>query len=277
MENNNQDKAKHEHDQAAAQTKKPANGAVIALVIAIILSIAAIGGTWYYMNSKAKNDKKAQDAQIQQLQKQVDDLEKQSATKDETADWLIYTDAYDKLSFKYPKDWKLTTTEYTSEMKTQVPEWKGPFTQVKLVSPGGFVIGLNNHISGLGGGCVVCPNNNLIDSNKSLLLSNGVQLYLVKYEIRDKDSNKLLSRKIGFIGQKDGSPKIESYNGFPPYFIFESPGVDGAGTSFAGPGAMVGNGPSSDINYRPDLTAAQYFAQPDLQTAEKIFKSIKQI
>lgn len=258
-------------------SQKPGKGAVIALVIVIILAIAAVGGTWYYMNNKAKNDKKAQDAQIQQLQKQVDDLKKQSSAASETADWLTYTDAYDKLSFKYPKDWKLTTTEYTSEMKAQVPEWKGPFTQVKLVSPGGFVIGLNNHISGIGGGCDVCPNNNLIDSNKSLLLSNGVQLYLVKYEIRDKDSNKLLSRKIGFIGQKDGSPKIESYNGFPPYFIFESPGVDGAGTSFAGPGAMVGNGSNSDINYRPDLSAEQYFAQPDLQTADKIFKSIKQI
>ena len=81
MENNNQDKVKHEHEQAAAQTKKPANGAVIALVIAIILAIAAIGGTWYYMKNQAKNDKKAQDEQIQKLQKQVDELKKQGVTK----------------------------------------------------------------------------------------------------------------------------------------------------------------------------------------------------
>ena len=74
MENNNQDEVNHEHDQAAAQTKKSANGAVIALVIVIILAIAAVGGTWYYMNNKAKNDKKARDAQIQQLQKQIDGI-----------------------------------------------------------------------------------------------------------------------------------------------------------------------------------------------------------
>lgn len=81
MEDHDQDKAKHEHDQAAAQTKKPGKGPIIALVIVIVLAIAAIGGTWYYMDNQAKNDKKAQDEQIQQLQKQVDDLKKQGATK----------------------------------------------------------------------------------------------------------------------------------------------------------------------------------------------------
>lgn len=55
-------------------SQKPGKGAVIALVIVIILAIAAIGGTWYYMNNKAKNDKKAQETQIEQLQKQTDEL-----------------------------------------------------------------------------------------------------------------------------------------------------------------------------------------------------------
>ncbi|MEI6742070.1 MAG: hypothetical protein WCK71_03045, partial [bacterium] len=70
----NQDKAKHEHDQAAAQTKKPGKGPITALVIVIVLAIVAVGGTWYYMNNQAKNDKKAQDEQTQKLQKQVSDL-----------------------------------------------------------------------------------------------------------------------------------------------------------------------------------------------------------
>ncbi len=102
MENNNQDKAKHEHDQAAAQTKKSANGAVIALVIAIILAIIAVGGTWYYMNNQAKNDKKAQDAQINQLKQQILDLQKQESGAQQTS--KISTDyvKIPELNLQYP-------------------------------------------------------------------------------------------------------------------------------------------------------------------------------
>lgn len=53
---------------------KSNKGTAAALVIVIILAIAAVVGTWYYMNNKAKNDKKAQDAQIQQLQNQINEL-----------------------------------------------------------------------------------------------------------------------------------------------------------------------------------------------------------
>lgn len=53
---------------------KTNKGTAAALVIVIILAIAAVVGTWYYMNNKAKNDKKAQDAQIQQLQNQINEL-----------------------------------------------------------------------------------------------------------------------------------------------------------------------------------------------------------
>ena len=61
--------------------QKPGKGPITALVIVIVLAIVAIGGTWYYMNNQAKNDKKAQDEQIQKLQKQVDELKKQGVTK----------------------------------------------------------------------------------------------------------------------------------------------------------------------------------------------------
>jgi len=276
MEDHNQDKVKHEHEQAVTQTKKSANGAVIALVIAIILAIAAIVGTWYYMNNKAKNDKKAQDAQIQQLQKQVDDLKKQSATKDETADWLTYADTYDKLSFKYPKDWKLTTIDKTAEVMRDAPEWKGPFVDAYVTSPGGFKISLVNHISGIGGTCYPpseCPQNQFVSKEKIITLSNGVELYLVKYQMYDASNKTLQSRKIGFIGidpKAENKQSVENYQGLPPYFLFPSPGVDGALTGFSGP-------KQDNANYQSNLTAEQYFAQPELQTADKIFKSIKQI
>jgi len=108
MENNNQDKAKHEHDQAAAQTKKSGKGPITALVIVIILAIIAVGGTWYYMNNQAKNDKKAHDEQIQQLQKQVSDLK---AAETSTADQQAITEQV-KAMYKYWIDGKEKDYKY---------------------------------------------------------------------------------------------------------------------------------------------------------------------
>ncbi len=82
---------------------KVGKGTVIALVIVIILAIAAVVGTWYYMNNKAKNDKKARDAQIQELQKQVDDLKNKGIVND--ADMVSYEIVGTPLKLKYPKSW----------------------------------------------------------------------------------------------------------------------------------------------------------------------------
>lgn len=276
MENHNQDEAKHEHEHAATQPKKSGKGLTVALVIVIILAIAAVVGTWYYMNNKAKNDKKTQDAQIQQLQKQVDDLKKQSSSASETADWLTYNDVYDGLSFKYPKDWKLTTEDKTNDLKKYMPSWKGPFTWAYVTSPSGFKISLTNHISGIGGGCnpEECPQNQFISKEKILTLSNGQELYLVKYQLLDASGKTLLARRIGYIGINPKAPNqqsLENYQGFGAGLYFVSPGVDEALSSFEGPST------GEKTNYQPSLTADQYFAQPDLQTAEKILKSLKQI
>ena len=275
MENHNQDKALHEHEHAATQPKKSGKGLTVALVIVIILAIAAVVGTWYYMNNKAKNDKKTKDAQIQQLQKQIDDIKKRSSSASETADWLTYNDVYDGLSFKYPKDWKLTTEDKTNDLKKYMPSWKGPFTWAYVTSPSGFKISLTNHISGIGGGCnpEECPQNQFISKEKILTLTNGQELYIVKYQMYDANNKTLQHRQIGFIGidpKAEYKQSLENYQGFPPYFVFLSPGVDGALTGFSGP-------EQDNANYQPNLTADQYFAQPDLQTAEKILKSLKQI
>ena len=272
-ENKNHPEEASKEDNLKHKSNK---GSVIALVVVIILAIAAVVGTWYYMNNKAKNDKKTRDAQIQQLQNQLNELKKQSAKQDETADWLTYNDVYDGLSFKYPKDWKMTTIDKTAEIKRDVPEWKGPFINTYITSPSGFKITLKSHISGIGGGCnpPECPQNQFISKEKVLTLSNGVELHLVKYQQFDASGKNLQYRQIGFIGinpKLANQQSLENYQGYPPYFLFTSPGVDEAFTDFSGPGS------DTTTNYQTKLTAEQYFAQPDLQTAEKIFKSIKQI
>ena len=80
----------------------------------------------------------------------------------------------------------------------------------------------------------------------------------------------ITERKIGFIGinPKDYKPQLTDYQGFPPYFYFDSPGVDGVLSGFSGPEA--------ESNYRSDLTTQQYFSLTDLKTAEKILQTVKQ-
>jgi len=145
MEDHNQDKVKHEHEQAVTQTKKSSNGAVIALVIAIILAIAAIVGTWYYMNNSAKNDKKAQDAQIQQLQKQVDDLKKQSSS-DQT---ISYTTKYQLLKFAYENGW-------TIKDNSAVTPAGGNLDSIDITSPSDFAISMQVGSLQRGGACGGC-------------------------------------------------------------------------------------------------------------------------
>ena len=266
---------KHPHETEQMPKQKNGKGTVVAIVVVIVLAIAALGGLWYYMNNKAKNDKKASDAQIQQLQKQLDELKKSSAAS-ETADWLTYNDTYDGLSFKYPKDWKLTTEDNSSEFKGS--NYKGPFINATITSPSGFKLNLVNHISGIGGSCGPsekdCPQNQFISKEKFLTLSNGVELYLVKYQGYDASGKTLQTRKIGYIGvdPKDQyKQSFENYQGYPPYFYFKSSGADGLLSGFSGPKE------ERNVNIQASLTADQYFAQPDLVTAEKILKTLKQI
>ena len=130
---------------------KAGKGTVIALVIVIILAIAAVVGTWYYMNNKAKNDKKAGDAQIQELQKQVDDLKK-SQQQAEAASKL-YTTKYELLKFAYNNGWTITDT--SKEIEGNSFTTSGRDT-VKLTSPDGFVVTIDDGLYGIGGSCEPC-------------------------------------------------------------------------------------------------------------------------
>ena len=106
---------------------KAGKGTVIALVIVIILAIAAVVGTWYYMNNKAKNDKKAGDAQIQELQKQVDELKKAKTISDsKTFDGLKYTVPADWKNVKEPGQAQVTASEGGYLLSPDYKPYEGP-------------------------------------------------------------------------------------------------------------------------------------------------------
>jgi hypothetical protein len=151
--------------QADMQHKKKKNGLIAAIIILIILAIAAIGGTWYYMNNKAKNAKKTQDEQIQQLQKQINDLKLQSATS-QSIKTTSYTTKYQLLKFAYENGWTIKDT-------SAVAANGNSFDSIVLTSPNNFSISLSAGNLQRGGSCGDCK---VLYSEPVTVL--GKQLYI---------------------------------------------------------------------------------------------------
>lgn len=143
---------KQPHELDKQPNQKNGKGMVAALVIIIVLAIAAIGGTWYYMNNNAKNDKKAHDEQIQKLQKQVDELKKQS-TAMAPAQTKSYTTKYDKLKFNYLSNWTLNDTSQAATADRIKDTGLVGLDVVTLKSPNGFEIEIKDGMYGIGGSC----------------------------------------------------------------------------------------------------------------------------
>ena len=116
---------KQPHEMEQMPKQKSGNGTVVALVIVMVLAIAALGGLWYYMNNKAENDKKASDAQIQQLQKQLDELKNSAATSAPAAGDAAAILAKSKEVFNY---WTSNKAKDYQDLKD-----KGYITQALLL------------------------------------------------------------------------------------------------------------------------------------------------
>jgi len=159
--------------------KKSNKGLIAAIIIVIILAIGAIGGTWYYMNNKAKKDKKAQEEQIQQLQKQIEDLKSQAATT-QSSQTKSYTTKYDKLKFSYPANWSLTDNSQSSSTEVLNTYGIDGTDNVTLKSQDGFEVIISS--GGLGG--FACPPNSAqkIVSEKANILDGSYFLNYLKKE-----------------------------------------------------------------------------------------------
>lgn len=150
------------------ENKKSRRGIIIVLIVVIVLAILALVGVWYYMNNKAKNEKKTRDDQIQQLQKQVDDLKKSQEVANETA--KLYATKYELLKFAYNNGWTVSDTS--------TPKGDNSLTNsgrdiIKLTSPNGFVVTIDAGLYGIGGACETCS---VLYSEPITVL--GKQMYL---------------------------------------------------------------------------------------------------
>jgi type II secretory pathway pseudopilin PulG len=137
-------------DNEIALPPKKHTGLVVVLVLVILLGIAAIAGTWYFMNKKINDQKDEYQKQVSQLNQKIEDLEKQTegdTTASTESPSKEYTTKYEKITFTYPDSFTLTDTS-KAEGDTTVDT-------VKL-SKGDFNLSLLAGVYGIGGACDKC-------------------------------------------------------------------------------------------------------------------------
>ena len=142
---------KQSHEMEQMPQPKSGMGAVVALVIVIVLAIAALAGLWYFMSSQAKQQQKAKDEQIQQLQTQIDELKKSKDQAEKAS--KLYTTKYELLKFAYNNGWTISDT---STPKTSNSLTNSGRDIIKLTSPNGFVVTIDAGLYGIGGVCETC-------------------------------------------------------------------------------------------------------------------------
>jgi len=211
-----------EYNQAKQELnqKKSNKGLIAAIVIVIILSIAAVGGTWYYMNNKAKKDKKAQDEQIQQLQKQIDELKKAKEVSE--AKTKAYNTKYELLKFAYDNGWTITDTSTPKAANSTTDSGRDT---IKLTSPSGFVVTIDAGLYGIGGACDTCS---VLYSEPVTVLGKQYFLnYIQNTENGKGVSSVILAQKADEIFSGFNAKNIKAINGDPSIILINAKYANG--------------------------------------------------
>jgi hypothetical protein len=189
-------------------------------------------------------------------------------TPDPTANWKLFT-AQSGVSFKYPSDWtpkeKITPKDSSGF---------GPIDGVTLTSPNGLVIAYGDHISGLGGGCdpVDCPYNHILKVEPVNIPGYGT-LNLVELVVKDGNDSSVINAQVGLIDPKTYPDlQVGSKKQFGYYVMFN----DKDPNKYLDEFHMYVYDSNSKYNHMGQLSNLnQYFTDPEVQTAEKIIKTLK--
>ena len=107
------------------ETKKKFNWKRLLITLGIVIVTTVVIGvvTWFLMDQQAKNEKMFNDKQLQELQKQINELKKESdkiatiTNNSENPEWKAYSNSIYKFSFKYPANWTIKEDSFTSESR----------------------------------------------------------------------------------------------------------------------------------------------------------------
>lgn len=200
--------------------KKSNKGLIAAIIIVIILAIAAVGGTWYYMNNKAKKDKKAQEEQIQQLQKQIEDLKKEK--EESKIKSVSFTTKYELLKFAYENGWTISDTSTPKAANSTTDSGRDT---IKLTSPNGFVVTIDAGLYGIGGACDTCT---VLYSEPITVLGKQYFInYIQNTENGNGVSSVILAQKADDIFGGFNAKNIKATNGDPAIILINAKYANG--------------------------------------------------
>ncbi len=132
-------------------------------LVIVVVALAAIGAAGYFAY-EARQDKT--DYSVPAPKKSAE----KPKVDDKYEGWKTYTSSFNKVSFKYPANWQVSTQPADLPNEGQV--------KVKLASPSGFVMHYSEWVNGLGGGCEKSTPNIVITKTQELKGAPG--LYLVE-------------------------------------------------------------------------------------------------
>lgn len=103
------------------------------ITFTVLITGAIVGGsTYYYINSKAKQDKNELQAQIDDLnvkltttEQSLTDAQTAATVAGETADWKTYTNSRYGYSIKYPENWHVNSTSSEEDFSKRGSEDTG--------------------------------------------------------------------------------------------------------------------------------------------------------
>lgn len=225
-------------------------------IIVIVVVVAILGGGGYLFlaekwGGQFSNQPQSSQSATQQSTPTPTASPSATLTPNPTANWLTYTSAQEKLSFKYPPDWTLT----------HVTSMDPNGDAVQLLSPSKNVqLAYDSLATGLGGACGgdPCPQVNIYD--KLLLANSGSKynLYVVDYSYPTQTG---VAYKMGVI---DEATLNAQGTKTPFYTTFKSSSRD-ADVWFYLRQYNIKNTPTS---------AADFFILPEIKTARQILSSI---
>jgi len=244
-------------EQVLPVQKKPGRMALQIFAILVLLGLVGFGVYAWQNNRVAQLENK-----VTELKKET--AEKTNVTADPYTGWKIYTSKTEKSSFRYPPDWKMTSTDASnySDKGADSIELQSPSERIKIT----WISALD----GLGGACepANCPYVSVLE-RKRLSSAPGAEIVRGTYSADAKTYTPFLG-----VAASSRLSTTASYRGLI-YLVFD--GVNNKlnnGSSLGATFSTVGITPGGADNYLMSKSQAEtFFETPEGKQARLIIES----
>lgn len=229
--------------------------------IFIVTVIALLAGTGYYVWHIGNASNKTLTSTAGNNQTNSSSMQKPASPANPYVGWKTYTSGYEGLSFKYPGDWTLDNEKGADP--------NGNY--ISLISPSKFVVTFSVPLSGIGGACdpKVQPHV-FFDQVTALNVDASSPLYMALLNWQGYKELAVIDSSVYYHAKTPKAGDTGSCLVYPA-FIGKSQALNPDLVQLK-TGKALENVDSTSLSN--NVTDAEYLSQPDVKTAELIFKSL---